>query len=346
MVPAIVAITVAIFLLVNFSVSWVVELARSRRRRLALRRAFRLSVEAPAPTEIPSLKRFEPDDARASVLVVGGVRANREALWEHIALAGYRTDSVHSAREARELMSGTSYEIVLRDEALDLGEPLPHPDGASPDLVTIRAATGSADSSASLAWPAPHRVMLRQLRQLLTEREQRLAARPTVQIVTAERRQSTAKHVINVPAGLFVAPNHTWVRLEPNGEVRVGLDEFALKLLSSTVDDVDLPLPNDQAGTSTPLFSLRHGARSLPIMSPIEGQVTGVNDVLYQDPELLAESPYTKGWICTVRPKHLATQLAALRLGEEALDWYTEEIERHLGGRGGQKAARRRHGGS
>ncbi len=342
MVPAIVTITVAVFLLVNFLVNWVVELARAQQRMKARRRALERSELAEAPPEAPSLKRVAIEEPLASVLVWSTDPAVLAQFRRALALGGYRVDTVATLHEASVVLGSEAFDLLVvgasgavprLDELLQVG----HLHDPAPDLIAVHGPDQALEiptettPNATIALPCKDRSLVAQIRAALTKRTQRLdAERPRVRLVTANRPQSAAKHIINVPAGLFIAPNHTWVSIQPNGDVRIGLDDFALKLLASAVDDVELPLPNDQVGKTAPLFSLYRGTQSIEIHSPIDGQVTAVNDALHRDPELLSADPYARGWICTLKAKNLAQELRELRLGEDAVHWYADEVERHL----------------
>jgi len=342
MVPAIVTITVAVFLVVNFLVNWVVELVRARRRMKARRLALERSEIAEAPPEAPSLKRVAVEEPLASVLVWSTDPAVLTQFRRALALGGYRVDTVTTLPEASLVLGSEPFDLLVvgasgavprLDELVQVGR-LHDP---APDVIAVHGPSQALElppetaADSTIALPCKDKTLLAQVRTALEQRAQRLEAeRPRVRLVTANRPQSSAKHIINVPAGLFIAPNHTWVSIQPNGDVRIGLDDFALKLLASAVDDVELPLPNDQVGKTVPLFSLYRGTQAIEIRSPIDGQVTAVNDALHHDPELLSTAPYTRGWVCTLRAKNLTEELRELRLGEDALHWYRDEVERHL----------------
>src|SRR5512138_238020 len=81
-----------------------------------------------------------------------------------------------------------------------------------------------------------------------------------------------------VPAGIHLHPGHTWARLEPDGLVAVGADDFAHKLVGAAA--VDLPSLGDHVAQGEPAFELGDGERSVPMLSPIDGTVVAVNSAL------------------------------------------------------------------
>ena len=51
--------------------------------------------------------------------------------------------------------------------------------------------------------------------------------------------------IVNEPAGVYLLPGHTWVKIEPSSTVRVFLDDFALRLLGP-LDQIQAPLMGKQ----------------------------------------------------------------------------------------------------
>jgi glycine cleavage system H lipoate-binding protein len=333
MVPAILTITVAVIFLVNFAVYLVAVLGRAIGHFFARRRALRAVRAAGSSLEYPTLRRVHVSGAAEAVLALSGDPTVLGRVRRTLVLAGYRVDTVESAVEAEQLLAAGGYDLFVAG-----------PD-QEPAMVASLVGVAAVDVVSLMppAWPLRDRQLRAQVRGVLARRAERLAAasRPKAELVTVDHAASPSPHVINVPAGLFIASNHTWVALQPNGEVRVGLDEFVAKLVASTVDDVDLPLQHERTGRTAPLFSVHRGAQSLDIESPIDGRVTAINDALEQDPELLNMDPYTRGWVCCLKAENLARDLAALKLGEQALEWYTHEIERHVRAREAERAPSR-----
>jgi glycine cleavage system H lipoate-binding protein len=165
--------------------------------------------------------------------------------------------------------------------------------------------------------------------RLLVKRTSRLEVqrRPTVRIVTPGLAETVARRDWCVPGGAFVSPGHTWAEIEANGEVCVGLDDFARKALES-VDRLELPAEGLRVRRGDVLFVLRRGDEIARLRAPVGGVVAQVNAALARHPGLLIESPYDEGWVCTLRPTELSADLAELRIGRPVIAWYQEEIGR------------------
>src|SRR3970282_2624056 len=78
--------------------------------------------------------------------------------------------------------------------------------------------------------------------------------KPTVRLITPSTKESGSQHEFNVPAGIFVSRNHTWVNIEMNGTARIGIDDFVRKIIG-TIDQVALPKLNKEIEKGDPLFS-------------------------------------------------------------------------------------------
>lgn len=148
---------------------------------------------------------------------------------------------------------------------------------------------------------------------------------PEVHIVTASSADLGSNGAIHVPAGLFVAPGHTWVALLTDGRVRVGLDDLAVKVLGP-FDGFDLPEPGAELDRGEPLLSVFRGGRTTHVLAPVSGRVTDVNPALAR----IAGDRPGDDWICCFEPRDLSGDLGSLVLGARARDHYEAEISRCL----------------
>jgi glycine cleavage system H lipoate-binding protein len=127
--------------------------------------------------------------------------------------------------------------------------------------------------------------------------------------------------------GLFYGPGHTWARLEPDGSARIGIDDFARRVVGR-VDRIETVTEGVELGRRDAAFVLHQGDKSVGFAAPLEGEVMAVNRTALDDPAQVASDPYGDGWLMQVRSKNLAAALRSLRVGEEAGRWLHEETER------------------
>jgi glycine cleavage system H lipoate-binding protein len=130
----------------------------------------------------------------------------------------------------------------------------------------------------------------------------------------------------HVPAGIHLHPGHTWARLEPDGLVAVGADDFAHKLVG--VSRVGLPALGDRVAQGEPAFQLGDGEKDVPLLSPIDGTVVAVNAAIREKADGL-DDPYGRGWLFKVKAPRLAANLRQL-LTDNPARRYMEEAEARI----------------
>jgi glycine cleavage system H protein len=102
-----------------------------------------------------------------------------------------------------------------------------------------------------------------------------------------------------VPTDLRYTKDHEWVRVEGD-EATIGITQYAADQLGDIVF-VELP----EAGSSLDQFATFGVVESVKAVSdlfaPVGGEVTGANDELTGNPELVNSDPYGAGWMLRVR---------------------------------------------
>lgn len=121
-----------------------------------------------------------------------------------------------------------------------------------------------------------------------------------------------------IPADLRYLDSHEWVR-EEDGTVRIGISDFAQDELG---DVVFVELPDDgETLDQGDAFGVVESIKAVSdIYAPIAGTVTGTNDDLVEQPELVNEDPYGEGWMLTLDPEESTDHLLSP-------DEYAEQIE-------------------
>lgn len=132
---------------------------------------------------------------------------------------------------------------------------------------------------------------------------------------------------IKIPYGFYLHKGHTWVKVEEGSDVRIGLDDFALRMLGP-LDYIEAPLIGKTLEQNSDDITLRRGTNNAKVLSPISGVVTAINSNLRNDGSLANQDPYADGWVLRVHSKNLRKDLFSLMIGNETKDFYKEEIDR------------------
>lgn len=124
-----------------------------------------------------------------------------------------------------------------------------------------------------------------------------------------------------MPGGMFVHPSHVWLTVEPQGLVRVGLDELAQRLVGP-VQSVRFPAQGMRVEAGQTLFTVQVGPATVPIPAPVTGTVESS-----QLPQAgVGANP--EAWMVAIRPERLGEEIRPLRVAEEARRWLVREFGR------------------
>ena len=131
-----------------------------------------------------------------------------------------------------------------------------------------------------------------------------------------------------VPENLRYHPGHTWALSESPSLVRVGMDDFASKLVGK-VESIALPLRGQWIRQGQKMCTLHRDGCAVDMVSPIEGTVSDINQAIPKDPKLALRDPYGEGWLVTVQAPDAKTSFRNL-LGGALARWWTEESASRL----------------
>jgi glycine cleavage system H protein len=125
---------------------------------------------------------------------------------------------------------------------------------------------------------------------------------------------------MNIPKDLRYTKEHEWVRVE-GGEAVVGITDYAQGELGDVIF-VELPKPGIQVAQMKGFGTIDAVKTVSDLFAPVSGEVTAVNTDLKDNPALVNQSPYAKGWMVRIRmsnPKEADALLTA------------DAYEKHLG---------------
>ncbi len=125
---------------------------------------------------------------------------------------------------------------------------------------------------------------------------------------------------------LYFHKKHTWVRIMSDDTVRVGLDDFAQRLLGQ-IEGVEF-LPGRELRKGEFAWGVRCKMGDAQLLSPIDGTVKAINEELSKDGSSLNTDPYGEGWVLELQPFDLRESLEELVKGDSAKDWLEAEIDR------------------
>ncbi len=131
----------------------------------------------------------------------------------------------------------------------------------------------------------------------------------------------------DVPFGYYYDNGHTWARIESGGSIRVGMDDFALKMLG-VADGYNLPLMGKELTHGKAGWGLRRKDHQAEVLSPVSGVIVEVNAGARENPEALNRDPYGDGWLFVIHTRDIKKTMEPLMATAESLNWMNHEVHR------------------
>jgi glycine cleavage system H lipoate-binding protein len=131
----------------------------------------------------------------------------------------------------------------------------------------------------------------------------------------------------HTPETVSYHAGHSWVVRERKNVARVGADEFAAALVGR-VEKVDLPRPGQWIRQGQRIVAFFRDGEKTEMVSPTEGEVMEVNSEILDDPGLLRQDPYGRGWLLTVHVPDEENTGRNLVPKSMVRQWMRDSIER------------------
>jgi CheY-like chemotaxis protein len=344
MIVALIVITTIIaFIVVDLVLRMILKRMTDTRLQKEREYALDVGLKLDVSEEASTLKRVEVNNPKARILAVDDEEIILDSFRKVLVYAGYSIDTVERGQEALGLIRKNDYDFLFTDlkmpemDGVELTKAVKH---LRPDIDVI-VITGYASIETAVETvrvgamdyvekPFTEDELLGFLKTALIKRQANLEKhmRHKIRLIKAGTGESKSKFELNVPAGIFVSPQHAWAKIEPNGTVRIGPDDLIRKIFEK-IEHVELPRVEQKVKKGETLFSLKYGDFSLDLPSPLSGKITSVNSEHFEHPEWLAIKPFGLSWMCGIEPSNLAGELPDLRIGSDSVNWYQTEINRY-----------------
>jgi CheY-like chemotaxis protein len=292
--------------------------------------------------ESKTLRRVEVKDPVARILCVDDEEVILNSFRKILVLDGYSVDTVETGQEALGLVRMHDYDFVFTDlkmpamSGTDVAKSVKH---LRPDIdVVIITGFATVESAVECM---KHGVMdyvekpftedeLRVfVRHALIKRRDRIEKqlKPKVHVASPAEIERSVEGEFSIPGGVLISSGHCWASLAEDGTARIGLDDFAKKLLGS-IDTIDFPNIGMKVKAGEPLFSVNQGHRRARFHAPLSGKVVKVNEDLKENWAMLEETPFGESWVCVIEGDDLDTELPQLKIGKSAVAFIQEDIDR------------------
>jgi glycine cleavage system H lipoate-binding protein/ABC-type phosphate transport system substrate-binding protein len=139
--------------------------------------------------------------------------------------------------------------------------------------------------------------------------------------------ETITENDLDLPDGVYYDKTHTWVFMEKDGTVKVGIDDF-LQRITGPYTRIKMKNPGERLKKNEALITLIQDGKQLNVYAPISGKIMDINEQLFDEPAMINASPYTDGWIYMIKPSNYLREIQFLRMSEKYREWLKNEIAR------------------
>ena len=111
--------------------------------------------------------------------------------------------------------------------------------------------------------------------------------------------------------GYFYTKGDTWVCRTAEGQIRMGITDYAQKKLKA-IEYLNLPEEGDGIAQGASLGEVESQKSVSDLMAPVGGTVLAINEEAVSDPALLNREPYEGGWILELDCQNFDSQCTKL----------------------------------
>ncbi|RKY94943.1 MAG: histidine kinase [Ignavibacteriae bacterium] len=332
-----------VFIIADILIRYIVKKIREKKILQEREEALKISLDLDFSREVKTLKRAEVENPKARILCVDDEAVILDSFRKILVLDGYCVDTVETGQEALGLIQNHSYDFVFTDlkmPAMDGVKVTKSVKHLRPDIDLI-IITGYATVETAVECmkfgamdyvqkPFTEDELLEFTKKSLIKRQDKILKmlKPKVHIIRLEEFSEVKTPEYLIPGGVFISDGHCWANINEKGMVKVGIDDFARKLIGK-IDAIEFPNLGFRVKKGQPLFTVKQENRSATFNSPISGKVEKINKLLNTDIESIGITPYVNNWICQIDAEELDSEIPQLKIGKAAVTFYQEDIE-HL----------------
>ncbi|MGQ9693395.1 MAG: glycine cleavage system protein GcvH [Thermodesulfobacteriota bacterium] len=118
--------------------------------------------------------------------------------------------------------------------------------------------------------------------------------------------------ILEYPDDLYYSKEHLWIKVAGNRGT-VGITDFAQQEMGEIIY-VELPTEGSPIEQNEVFGSLESSKTVAELYSPVSGEIISINKDLDEEPSMINDDPYGKGWLISVElddPAELEELLSA-----------------------------------
>lgn len=335
-------LAIIIFIIADILIRMIAKRMTEQKLKKERETVLQESLKLDFTNEAKTLKRAEVDNPKARILCVDDEEVILGSFRKILVLDGYSVDTVETGQEALGLIQKHHYDFVFTDlkmpmmDGVEVCKSVKH---LRPDIDVI-IITGYASIETAVETmkygaldyvqkPFTEDELIDFVKKSLIKRQDKIQRqlKPKVHITHMPASDDFTKGEFSIPGGVFIAKNHTWLSMNQEGIAKVGIDDFAQKLIGK-IDSLELPNLGMNVKVGQPLFTIKQGNRSVTFTSPVSGKVSQINTLLKDNLEALDITPYERNWVCALDAENLDSEIKEMQIGKSAVAFFQEDIEK------------------
>ena len=151
-------------------------------------------------------------------------------------------------------------------------------------------------------------------------------SRPAKRVLEATERLIPAMNEwFRLPEDIYYHLGHSWAAPEGKNLVKVGVDDFAQKLVGK-INRIQLPGIGSTIHQGDKGWTLEVDSKKIDMLSPVDGKVVAINEKILNSPEDINKQPYAT-WLMEVESPKFSANKKQLLSGALAAKWMEEVRE-------------------
>lgn len=155
-----------------------------------------------------------------------------------------------------------------------------------------------------------------------TREELKKVIRRAIALAIASRKVGKSLAAVNergiqrekVKSGLKGIGEHSWFMRDEDGVVLIGVERAFLYSIGK-IHNIYLPAVGDELRQGSVYFQIFSAdLRSETLLSPLSGMVSAVNEELLDNPDILLDDPYGRGWLVKLSPNKFDDEIKIIGL--------------------------------
>jgi glycine cleavage system H protein len=131
----------------------------------------------------------------------------------------------------------------------------------------------------------------------------------------------------SLPEEIYYHLGHSWAAPEGKNLVKVGVDDFAQKLIGK-INAIQVPGIGSTINQGDKGWTLEVDSKTIDMLSPVDGKVVAINEKIVSSPENINKYPYVS-WLMEVESPRFSANKKQLVSGTLAKKWM-EEVKENL----------------